>query len=347
MKSSQTFWSRLLGWSRIALLLALSAYGVVTLVGLLVSLLRINHSLWEFGRTLFWLAMLPVPVAFLLAFLLRSRRILLLLLIPLVAWGIHYIPIFMPKNPTAPPSAQEFTMLTFNVLTPDEGKEQILETILSADADIVALQELSLGVAEYLQEELAERYPYSALHGQQWKYYRGQGIFSKYPILEDEYWILMNLFPETHGHQRVEIDVNGTSLVIYNSHPWPSFTLSLEQGLDTFRRVDRAHRTAIETVFPMIQAETQPVLLVGDLNMSQYYEEYNWIAGTLTDSYREAASGLGLTYPACGVGPLGEFIRIDYVFHSAQMTALEARVLDGCPASDHDPVWVRLALQSE
>ncbi len=347
MRTSQTFWTRLLFWSRTVLLIALSAYGAVMLVGLLLSLLRINHSLWEFGRTLFWLGMLPVPLAFLLAMVMRSRRLLLLLLIPLVAWGIHYVPIFAPKNPTAPANSQEFTLLTFNVLTPDEGKEQLLEIIRDANADIVLLQELSLTVAEYLHEGLSEQYPHQALHGQEWKYFRGQGVLSKYPILEDDYWILMDLFPETHGHQRVEVNINGETVVIYNSHPWPSFTLSLYDGTATYDRIDRAHRQAIETIFPMIQAETEPVLLVGDMNMSQYYEEYNWITQTLTDSYREAASGLGFTYPACGVSFLGEIIRIDYVFHSSQMTALEADVLDSCPASDHDPVLVRLALHGD
>ncbi len=344
LKTSAPLWKRTLIWGQRLLLFGLALYGLAAIIGLLLALIPLNRSYWEFGRMGLWFALLPVPLAFLLAALLRGWRVTLLLSIPLLAWAIHYVPQFMPKNPTAPEGAETFTVLTYNVFTEDEGKEAVLDAILEADADIVALQELSLTVADYLEANLADEYPHAALHGQQWNTYRGQGIFSRFPIVEDEFWIFMDFFRKSHGQQRVVLDVNGQPLIVYNVHPWPPF--EWYGGLDFHfsSTPDTAHRTAVERLLAMIDEEDAPLLLLGDLNTSPYYEEYRWISERLTDSYRQAGATLGMTYPACGVGPLGAVIRIDLIFHSAQMTALDAAVLEGCPVSDHHPVWVRMAL---
>lgn len=347
LKTSNSTHPVLLRWFHFLLLLAIALYGLAMISGLILTMVPEYKSKWELGRTAFWLLMLPVPIAFLLSAVLRSRWVAALLLVPLVAWGMEYVPQFMPKFPQAPEGSQEVTLLTFNILADGDDKTQALEIILSTDADIVALQELSLDAANYLQENLVEEYPYSALHGQQWNSYRGQGVFSKYPILEDEFWIFQDFARKSHGHQRVKLDINGQPIVMYNAHPWPPFEWNGGVNFHFSGLADAAHSESIERVLARMDQETDPLLLVGDMNTSPYYEEFRWMEERLTDSFREAGVGLGLSYPACGIGAIPlTLIGIDHILHSDQFTALDAEFLNGCPVSDHHPLFVRLALES-
>jgi len=346
LKTSPSLRQQVLRWSRRLVLVGIALYGLAMISGLVLTFFPEYKSKWELARTAFWLMMLPVPIAVLLTALLRSRLVLLILLPPLLAWSVEYIPQFMPKFTRAPEGSQELTLLSFNILADGGDTPEALDLILAADADIVALQELSLDAANYLQENLAEEYPYSALHGQQWNSYRGQGIFSRYPILEDEYWIFQEFARKSHGQQRTELDINGQPIVIYNAHPWPPFEWRGGLNFHFSSIPDTAHNAAIVRLLALIDEETEPVLLVGDLNTSPYYEEFRWMTERLTDSFREAGVGLGLSYPACGVGFLPiPLIQIDHVLHSDEFTALDAEFMDGCSVSDHHALLVRLAVQ--
>ena len=62
----------------------------------------------------------------------------------------------------------------------------------------------------------------------------------------------------------------------------------------------------------------------------------------LIDSFREAGFGLGLTYPLrFGSSELPPFLRIDYVWHTRELRAVDAHVMPDT-GSDHLPVWVEL-----
>jgi len=87
--------------------------------------------------------------------------------------------------------------------------------------------------------------------------------------------------------------------------------------------------------------------MAGDFNTSDQSPSYNQLAAAGIDSFREAGSGFGATWPVAAVQQLPSFvppfIRIDYVFHSKDFRAVSAQ--PGQPiGSDHLPLFVRLVL---
>lgn len=302
------------------------------LAALVYFLIDPNTSSIELIKSVFEISLwLAVPVLILSLFA-RDWRLSVFALLPVLFFAVTIGPYLIPRSPEAPANAPQLTVLTFNLKTETDG---IADAIRSADADIVALQELSHEGAIAVAR-LADIYPHQALHPQAVDY-EGQGILSRYPIESDTYWEYSNV-PDTLGHQRVEIDFDGTLFVIYNTHPWPP--LGWESGYN-----DESHRVVLEDIAERTFAEELPLLLVGDFNMTDAFEEYDLLTGHFTDSYREAGNSAGYTFPNYKFEPFPPMLRLDYVWHSDQFTAIEAEVWPDHGKSDHSPVLVTLALR--
>jgi len=95
-----------------------------------------------------------------------------------------------------------------------------------------------------------------------------------------------------------------------------------------------------------VAAVTAPVVVQGDFTMSDQSRAYSALTTSLQDSFREAGTGLGRTFPnSLHLGRVripGPLVRIDYVFHSPQLQATAATVncIEG--QSDHCAVVVVL-----
>jgi endonuclease/exonuclease/phosphatase family metal-dependent hydrolase len=89
-------------------------------------------------------------------------------------------------------------------------------------------------------------------------------------------------------------------------------------------------------------AETAPMLIVGDMNMSDEFAEYNMLAARLIDSYMQAGDGLGYTFPNLTLAPLPPMLRLDYIFHTDDFHSIESVILDAGDASDHSVVMSTL-----
>lgn len=330
---------------RSALQGAIALYGLGLSAAIMLSLLPIDAIIIEFAITLAFVLLPLAPLALIVWLFVRDQRVLLALSVPLLAWMLALPQQMLDRRPGAPPNAPQISIMTYNLLTRDYDIDVVIERISAADADVVSLQELSVEVVAVLERELAQQYPHQALHGQdgRYNYFRGQGILSKYPIIEDEYWQFEDL-PESHGQQRALIAYDDTNIVIYNVHPWPPFEWFSAGGIGFPAHVEYAHHAAIERLIDRATAEDAPVILLGDMNLSPYFSEYDDLTTHFIDSFGMVGRGAGYTYPACGFGPFGALIRLDYIFHSVEWLSLEAQVLEGCHPSDHHPVMARLAL---
>lgn len=290
-----------------------------------ISILEMFRSIYELTL---WIS-LPILVAVMVLnewYLLPFAGVVMLIFI-----GI-YTPYLIPRQPKINHDMPQIRVMTFNLNMTSKG---IVDAIRSTHADVVTLQELSQDSAATVQQ-LSDIYPYMALHPQKVDYV-GQGILSKYPILKDEYWE----YPEvenTLGHQRVEIDFNGMSIVIYNTHPWPP--LEWETGYD-----DASHRIVLENIAQRTFAEELPLILAGDFNMTPNFEEYDLFASQFTDSYWVAGDGLGFTYPT-HTKLIPSFFRLDYIWHSKHFQSVSAQVWHNHGESDHAPVVSTLALKA-
>lgn len=328
-------------WRRIPLnllLATINAYGFsVTAFLLLRWLIGESWGLIAFFNSIAHLLFLPAVILLPMALLLRRRESVLLVLPALLAFVIGYAEVFVPRTAQA---AGSLHILTYNMKSITSDFDPLVAIIRDADADVVALQELSQPMADHLAVVMAEEYPYQATHTMANEPVFGQGVLSRYPIVDDTYW-------QMHmAMQRVTLDVDGP-LVFYNTHPVMPLS---RNGFD--RRAEE-----ITDLLARAAREAGPVLLAGDFNMSDQSADYWRMSARYQDSYREAGWGLGLTFPST-MSPDGRrsassllqwippLVRLDYVFHDATFEAVDARVWPTSGGSDHLPVLVSLALRS-
>ncbi len=295
------------------------------------------------GETFIWIAffntfahLLWLPALFLLPMflLLRQWRTVMLLGLPVVAFIITYGGQFVPRTVTPLENAKTFSLLSYNLLASGAPPEQRLAIIRDMNADIVALQEVSVDVANAIQRDLADLYPHMALHPVATQGTAGQGILSRYSILEDEFWRYDWLYVPL-GHQRVVIDMDSTPITLYNLHPTHPGMAAPDTFFDP-----RQRSREIGELLTRIHNESGAIMLVGDFNMPDLSDDYARITQHFGDAYRAVGWGMGWTFRSRLPLPL---LRLDYVFYSPHFQPISAAVGDN-GGSDHAALWVEMAL---
>jgi hypothetical protein len=156
--------------------------------------------------------LLLFPALVLLPLLLFFRRwaLALLQLPAMLAFLIYYGPYLLPKGESTPTDADTLTVMTFNIQIPPPNEvASVVEIIRQADADIVGIQELSSTAATAFEAKLRNLYPYQALYTHPDEY-PGQGILSRYPIVDEEYW-QNEAVTDPLGHMRIELNMESRS----------------------------------------------------------------------------------------------------------------------------------------
>ncbi|MBC7871436.1 MAG: endonuclease/exonuclease/phosphatase family protein [Chitinophagaceae bacterium] len=275
----------------------------------------------------------------------RQRKIgIALLLVPaVIATLIWYAPGFLSKNlndaRALAADSPTLSVLSFNITSGATDVDEIADLILGLDADVVALQELSIAAASMLQAQLSTVYPYDALvpDGNS---KHGAGIFSRFPILDANSFIDV----QNKVNQRAEIDFNNGRIVVYNLH------LIYPFGNNFARRA-----AATQDIMSRTQAETLPVILLGDFNMTPQSEDYAQLIAAFNDAFMEAGSGTGFTYAPVYTNIVPRFItvgrnlplaRIDYIFYSDGFSIIDMQVIDETAGSDHHPVFARFGVDT-
>jgi len=321
---------------------SITAYALFVL-GLLLAREAVGEVLTPLGIGYSRLDWFLFPSLILFPLLLPWRPRLALLVAPLVAaWSIHYLPLLLPKSIASPPAGQDVTVMTYNLHVERVILDPMLAVIRATDADILALQELSIEAGAAIEADLAARYPYRAIHTLEWAYH-GRGLLSKYPILEDRAW--PDVQPITMRLQRSVLDVDGQRVVVYNFHSAPQIPI-FGQPPDIGPR-NQQHAELLT----MMQSEMDPVLMLCDCNITDQNIAYRDLTADFDDAFRQAGQGLGFTnpdtlYPQAQEGLwLSLYQRIDFIFYSRfSFTALETQVWPDSGGSDHRPVWARLRL---
>jgi endonuclease/exonuclease/phosphatase (EEP) superfamily protein YafD len=256
-----------------------------------------------------------------------------------VAVLLGYGEFFLPRPAQTESNARPLRFLTYNIHAESARLQPMIDVIRAADADVVALQEVSPMMAQALAAQLKDEYPYQALHPNFENPIWGQGVLSRFPIVEDEYWHI------SLGHQRVKIDRNGESLVLYNTHPTHPFRFREGQLFDM-----QPHRQEVDVVLRRAAQDDGAILIAGDFNMSDQALDYQRLTTGFQDTYREVGWGLGLTFPdftqptaqpvqAPILSAVGRPVaRIDFIFHNKVLRAVTARVWSTSGGSDHRPV---------
>ena len=206
----------------------------------------------------------------------------------------------------------------------EKSVEAQLALIRQVSPDILALQELdsariSLNNNDYVRY-FAEKLGYYSYYGPTPVTGTfGTAILSRYPLLNTRSVFIYSDKDET-GVAEAEIEVNGLRFTIYNVHPDSS---DLAMLVFAHTLVERA-------------ADKAYVIALGDYNLRDYEEAYQWIDQHLVNAWTSV-------YPdeigADGVDMSGDN-RIDHIFLSRNLQAVNPMyILPPESATDHPVHW--------
>lgn len=312
------------------------AYAITVLLSLLVHFLldeRLSDVV-AFTNSIIHLTTMGATILLPIALIFRCRGLALLLSPSAIFWLIWAIPLILPKSTTSI-SADDtpITVFTFNLLADQLYLGDLGRIITEADADIVVLQELNTITAQVLQQDFGGDYPYMELHPGG---IAGMGILSRYELAD------CNLWTEVFDHQRCVVKIGDATLILYNVHTMSPI------ARDGFRLRQRDLDSILARVEQDVAAGLT-IIAAGDWNMTPLSDGYEQTRRYLRDAFADAGQGLGFTYRLQQFGRLsfGDGIpvaRIDYIFYTPPLIAIEAQVWYENGASDHMPVWAKLAL---
>ena len=264
-----------------------------------------------------------------------------LLQICLIALGLYWFAIPGMYFEVEPPAGDSFSVVTFNVQGSNQELQSATDWLLQTAPDLIVLQE----TAEGYDPRLAPLYDVYAHED----HIEGSvRVFSRYAILERDILII----EDEPGREALRLLLNqdGRELAVYALHftlplkPRPQFDPNADIGPEALLRYDERRRNAqIRRFLEYMRAESKPFIVAGDFNTSDASLIYDELAERMGDAWRAAGVGAGRTWPVAEAIGLPRVIqpllRIDYIWHSADLRPVEARV--GEPiGSDHLPVTV-------
>ncbi len=287
--------------------------------------------------------LLPVVVRY------RSRSLLLALVVCAVVFSVRFGPTLISVAPLRSPAdghavaAPTMTALTWNLRAGNHQIAAIVEELTQAPVAIAALQELSeaerAGIAA--SDAVAQRYPYQVLkpHPNQPSSARGEGlgVLSRYPILDQgvlttpaAIWARLDL-----GH--------GQRLMVINATVPPArITLPAYNPRERDEQI-RQLRTLID---PILQ-HAEPLLVLGDFNVTQHEVAYHELTAGLQDTHLRVGRGFGNSWrpPFLVRLPL-PLLRIDYLFNSPVVRPRSIETDCTLHRSDHCIVRGRFELEA-
>lgn len=274
-----------------------------------------------------FMALAPALIVALLAGRPWLSRVVLLLAVIFVA---RYWPVLLPRPPLirAGTDASELRVMTFNVNHANRNASGIAELIRAASPDVIVMQELKGELAGPLQAELAPEYPYFQPETSMGL---PLGLLSRYPLRAQ------TASPAGRRTQRVSVETPQGTVVVWNVHPPPAVS---GPGWESQKAI-------LTAVAREVEAETDPLIVLGDFNTTDQTENYRLIADHLTDVHWSVGRGFGFTFPYLGrkgvdLPLLGPMVGIDHIFVSDHFTPQTIQVIPYGYGSDHLPVVATL-----
>lgn len=234
----------------------------------------------------------------------------------LLAALIAYLSVYPPAlnlKPAQPAATPDLRVLTWNIYVNRVPLDTLIGTLDSYNPDLVALQEVDWRQV-HTETALTERFPYHLITPDVAA--PGLAILSRYPILAfgvpelgDDVFDMPRLMWAT-------LDVNGTAITVINAHPQPprlsGATCRLMHCYNQGPRDGQISR--MRAFIEERMAGGEPLLVLGDMNVTEREAAYRELAAGLVDAHRATGVGLGNTWrPSFVRRPLAA-IRIDYMF---------------------------------
>lgn len=249
---------------------------------------------------------------------------------------------FGAREAVAPTDSPRVRVMSYNIhsgfnTAGDMDLEAIARVIEDSGAEVVGLQEVSRG---QLISGVADQFEFlkNRLGFEHAEYFGttdptfGNAVFSRYPIVGHVEAHLPQVgTPLRRGYLGTTIETGNGMLLFISTHLQhvndPSVHAQDPEG-DLYP----VHREQIEAILTE-WGGVEPAILVGDFNARPGWRQLEeLLAAGWVDVWDQAGTGEGLTANAANP----EY-RIDYVFHTPDLVAVDAGVIQS-RASDHFPV---------
>ena len=325
-------------------------YFIVFFVWLILSPLFGDRWWWLFllnSFSVYFFILLPLPLT--VAIITRKRNLLIgvfgIFLTGLFLYGEFFLPSFTENTK----AENQLIVMTFNSLGFNTEADGVIASVRASSADIVAFQELNPEIAAAIEEELLDEYPYQLLAPKTGVI--GMGLISRYPFRESTFELKGNWVGKP---QIVEINWKKTDITLINFHASPpGAIIPFENLISTSEK--RNHQ--VSTLASFVNSRKEPVIVLGDLNISEQNDAYKILSADLQDNWREKGWGFGHTFPGA-VSPGSSrpamagipltpkwLIRLDYIFCSVQWQVESASLGEWDGVSDHRPVKATISLR--
>ena len=209
----------------------------------------------------------------------------------------------------------------------------------------------SRNAVQLLGKDSGMEISYQIIEGNPQKRSYGLAIFSKYPIINEGKVFDNN---RTNGAIFADILYNSDTLRIYNCH-LESMKINSEaldnidgvrenyrQTLGKLNRGSLARNKQLNVLEEHILNSPHPVILMGDFNEVPYSNTYFRLNKILTNAFESAGRGFGFTY-----NKVLFFLRIDHIFSSKELKAVDFDTHREVDYSDHYPVSATFILDKE
>lgn len=233
-----------------------------------------------------------------------------------------------------------------------ENIENVLKTLKEIDADVVCLQELTIGhecnqgldSVKYLADGLGFNYFYKEAQG----FYSsngtvsfGNGIFSRYPIVKSSFqYVQEPQDQETEDYSKegrvyVELGIKVGDLEYEIGTVHMSYTHELASSYAKEKEADK--------LVEAIKNKKQNFILCGDFNALQGSYCINRVSEHLVSAGPDLKQNTWTTKPFSYQGFEADTLdyRVDYVFCSADVKVKHAKVIN-TEYSDHLPILIEI-----
>ncbi|WTK13897.1 endonuclease/exonuclease/phosphatase family protein [Streptomyces sp. NBC_01525] len=256
---------------------------LAVLLGLLILLhARIPNTVGNLGSLLEtflpWLG-LGIPLLLLLAVFRRSATALVALVLPVFAWANLFGGQLTGKAGTG----GDLTFVTHNVDAANPDPAGTARDLVAADADVVALEEVTAQALPAYKKGLATAYPYHAVKGT-------VGLWSKRP-LSDAASVPIKM-GWTRALRATLTTPDGDKIAVYVAH-LPSVRVKVKAGFTASQR----DASAAALGKAVSQEPLRQVVLLGDLNGTMNDRSLAPITSQMRSAQGAAGDGFGFTWP--------------------------------------------------
>ena len=255
---------------------------------------------------------LAVPILGIAALVRRSATAGVALLLPAVVWGLMFGNLLIPGKGGG---AYDLRVLSHNVDAANPDPQRTAQDLLAADADVMALEEITAADMKIYKAAFAEEYPYEVSRDT-------VALWSKYPVAESK---SVDVGFKWTRALRAEVSTPQGKVAVYVAH-----LASVRVGTSGFTSGQR--NDTIKALGRQISDEKLAgVIVMGDFNGTANDRSLAPLTAGLRSAQGAAGYGFGFTWPS-------EFpmARIDHIMVRG-VTPTKAWVMSST-GSDHRPV---------